>query len=236
MKPDELLNDLGRLARTQEEQAASGERDADEILRPLDAAAHERIAARVLPLVQAGRLATGGARDEPSSETVPRRSRSWRRIMATIPALVAAAVLLWWFWPRTDAPLPMYALELHGGRSIERGADAAAIIRVGSGDRVSAVLRPATAVSAPLAVRIFVDGRALPDAPMRVVEQSPAGALRISGLGPALAALTPGRHRLQFAVGRPGSLPQALADALIPAEAVVGDVQLLSHEVERLGP
>lgn len=225
MKPDELLNDLGRLARMQEEQAAAGEIDADEILRPLDAAAHARIAARLLPLVPR-RPATAVDRGR-----LPRRSLRW--ILATMPALVAAGAL-WWLWPRTDSPLPVYALELHGGQSIERGADAAAVIRVGTDDDVSAVLRPATAVRGPVAVGVFVDGRALPDAPMRVVERSEAGAVRISGLGPALAALTPGRHRLQFAVGRPGSLPQRLVDALTPSGGVVSGVQLLEHEVERL--
>ena len=272
MKQNELLDDLGRLARTQAEQSAAGDADADELLRPLDAAAHDRIVARLLPLVQPdarpdaqpdvrpeiravappGQAAPGNApgdtrdhipitgadRGRRSAQAAPRRPRRW--VMAVAPALAAAAVLLFFVWPQAGAPLPSYALELSGGRAAERGAAADAIIRVGPGDRVSAVLRPATAISGEVAVRVFVNGQALPDAPERVVEQSADGALRISGLGPALAALAPGRHRLQFAVGRPGRLPDALPPALTgalpPAGAVAEGVQLLSYEVERPPP
>jgi hypothetical protein len=226
MKPDELLDDLGRLARTQEAQAAAGEVIADELLRPLDAAAHDRVAARLLPLVQPARAPV------PSS-TVRRRPRLPSWIVVVVPALAAALVLLWLRWPRADAALPAYALELHGGRMAERGAAETAVIQVGAADAVSAVLRPATAVSGPVAVWVFVDGRALPDAPPRVVERSTAGALRISGLGPALTALLPGRHRLQFAVGRPGSLSAAVVEA--PSPSTRG-VQLLGYEVDRLSP
>ncbi len=299
MKQDELLDELGRLARTQAEQSAAGDADADDLLRPLDAAAHDRIVARLLPLVRPdvrpdvqsvappghatdapraqaltdtpgntagatpgntagatpgntagatpGKTAgdtpghariTGADRGKRSAQAVSRRPRRW--LMAVAPALAAAAVLLFLVRPQAGAPLPAYALELSGGRAAERGAAADAIIRVGPGDRVSAVLRPATAISGEVAVRVFVDGQALPEAPAREVEQSADGALRISGLGPALAALAPGRHRLQLAVGRPGRLPDALPAALTgarpPSGAVADGVQLLSYEVERLPP
>jgi hypothetical protein len=267
MKQDELLDDLGRLARTQAEQTAAAEAEAGELLRPLDAAAHDRIVARLLPLVRpdarpdappgqatargadtpraqalpdtSGNTAgvtpgksriTGADRGRRSAQAAPRRPRRW--LMAVAPALAAAAVLLFFVWPQEGAPLPAYALELSGGRLAERGAAADAIIRVGPGDRVSAVLRPATAISGEVAVRVFVNGQALPDAGALRVEQSADGALRISGLGPALAALAPGRHRLQVAVGRPGRLP----DDLPPSGAVAEGVQLLSYEVERLPP
>jgi len=305
MKQNELLDDLGRLARTQAEQSAASDAEADELLRPLDAAAHDRIVARLLPLVRPdarpdvqsdappgqatapgadaprpnpltatpgntadapraqaltatpGNTAdatpgktrgdtpghariTGADRGHRSAQAAPHRSRPRRWMMAVAPALAAAAVLLFFVWPQAGAPLPSYALELSGGRAAERGAAADAIIRVGPGDRVSAVLRPATAISGEVAVRVFVNGQALPDAPERVVEQSADGALRISGLGPALAALAPGRHRLQLAVGRPGHLPDALPEALTgalpPSGAVAEGVQLLSYEVERLPP
>lgn len=251
MKQDELLDDLGRLARAQVQQTA-GEADADELLRPLDAAAHDRIVARLLPLVEPGQAtdpaqagsagahgdiqAIGAAGARPgSAPAAPRRSLPRRWLMAAAPALAAAATLLWLVWPRAGAPLPAYALELSGGRSAERGAAADVILRVGPGDRVSAVLRPATAVSGEVAVRVFVNGHALPDAAALRVEQSADGALRISGLGPPLAALAPGRHRLQLAVGRPGSLPETLS-GVPPAADVADGVQLLSYEVERLPP
>lgn len=253
MKQDELLDDLGSLARAQAEQTA-GEADAAELLRPLDAAAHDRIVARLLPMVASGQAtdpaqagSAGGARGDiraigsagarPGAAPVaPRRSLPRRWLMAAAPALAAAATLLWFVWPRAGAPLPAYALELSGGRSAERGAAADVILRVGPGDRVSAVLRPATAVSGEVAVRVFVNGHALPDAAALSVEQSADGALRISGLGPPLAALAPGRHRLQLAVGRPGSLPEALPGAVPPSADVADGVQLLSYEVERLPP
>lgn len=231
MKPDELLDELGRLARAQEAQASAGAVDADELLRPFDAAIHDRIAARVLPLVQPELMTEASRRAPSSSQRAAHRPRSRRWMLAIVPALAAAA-LLWWQWPRTDAPLPVYALELHGGTSAERGAPATAPLRVGPGDRVTAVLRPATTVSGPVAARVFVDGRAVPDAPARVVEQSASGALRISGLGPVLAELTPGRHWLQVALGRPGSLPKA---ETLPG-AVPAGVQLLRFELERLPP
>jgi len=238
MKPDELLDDLGRLARAQAEQTATGDAAADELLRPLDAAAHDRIVARVLPLIPheaSPRHATETASDpRGSAQAVPIRPRSKPWLLALGPALAAAAVLLWFMWPRAEAPLPIYALELRGGPSAERGDAGDAIIRVGPGDDVSAVLRPATAVSGAVAVRVFVDGRALPDAPVQLVEQSADGAVRISGLGPALAALAPGRHRLHFAVARPGSLPEVLADTPPPSGAIADGLQLLSCEIERL--
>lgn len=235
MKPDELLDDLGRLARAQEEQASAGEVDADELLRPFDAATHDRIAARVLPLVHPERQPAEVSPGRPSSSQS--RRPPWRRwIVAVVPALAAAAVLLWFLWPRADAPLPVYALELTGGVAAERGTAGAAAIQVGPGDSVSAVLRPATTVSGPVAVRVFVDGRALPDAAAHVVEQSAAGALRISGLGPIVAQLKPGRHWLQFAVGRPGSLPEALTETPAGSGAAASGVQLLRYEVERLPP
>lgn len=246
MKQDELLDDLGRLARAQAEQTAAGEVDAGELLRPLDAAAHDRIVARLLPLVGQGQVgevaqagspapgdarATGTAARPHAARAAARWSRPRRWLVVAAPALAAAATLLWFVWPRPGAPLPMYALELSGGRSAERGAAAGAILRVGPGDRVSAVLRPATAVSGAVAVRVFVDGHALPDAGALRVEQSADGALRVSGLGPPLAALAPGRHRLDVVVGRPGSLPESP-----PGAEVAEGVQLLSYEVERLPP
>jgi hypothetical protein len=257
MNQDELLDDLGRLARAQAEQTAAREGDVADLLRPLDAAAHDRIVARLLPLVRAeapdvrpevqpdvqpGRAGEPAAmprveappaevRPRPARTASPRRSWSRRWAMAA-PALAAAAVLLWFVWPRAGASLPVYVAELSGGRAVERGADADAIIRVGPGDRVSAVLRPATAVSDAVSVRVFVDGRALADLG---VERSADGALRVSGLGPALAALAPGRHRLWFAVGRPEVLPEVLPDEP-PAGDARPDVQLLSYEVERIQP
>jgi hypothetical protein len=241
MKQDELLSDLGRLARAQAEQPAGREADADELFRPLDAAAQQRIVAQLLPLVQpatsTATTAPAEARPHPAPITALRWSRPRRWLMAAAPALAAAAVLLWFVWPRPGAPLPVYALELSGGRAVQRGADTDGILRVGPGDRVSAVLRPATPVRGAVGVRVFVNGGALPDAGTLGIEQSADGALRISGLGPALAALAPGRHRLQLAVGRPESLPEALSSALPSAPVAAGDgVQLLSYEVERLPP
>jgi len=238
MKPDELMDELGQLARTQAEQTAAGGPDADELMRPLDDAAHDRIVARLLPLVRPDASpghGTGAVAGPPrSAQAVPRRPRSRLWFIAVAPALAAASVLLWLSWPRADAPLPMYALELSGGRAAERGASANGTIRVGPGDDVSAVLRPASAVSGEVAIRVFVNGRALPDATAQVVEQSADGAVRISGLGPSLAALPPGQHLLQFAVARPKTLPEALTEVLPPSGVVADGVQVLGYEVERL--
>ncbi len=250
MKPDELLHDLGRLARAQAKQDAVGE-DADELLQPLDAAAHERIVARLLPLVQPvpQTIENPGVQLRGSRGPRPRRSLRWT--MAPAAALAAAAVVLLLVWAspevpvhapgerdelaRADTPLPAYALELRGGSSEVRGASTDAPLRVAAGDRVSAVLRPAMAVSGTVTARVFIEGRALAD-PGLVIEQSADGAVRISDLGPALTALPPGRHRLQLAVGRPVDLASALAQGLPRTGALADRVQLLSYVVERVPP
>jgi hypothetical protein len=169
--------------------------------------------------------------------------------MAPAAALAVAAVLLLVVWSSrgrqlpvhapggagTETRLPLYALELRGGLSMERGTSTDATFRVGPGDRVSAVLRPAMAVTGMVAARVFVEGRAVED-PGLVIEQSADGAVRISDLGPVLAALPPGRHRLQFAVGRPGHLASVITDALPRTGALADGVQLLSYVVERVPP
>ena len=231
MKQDELLDELGRLARAQAERAPEGP-DADELLRPFDAATHGRIVARLLPVVRA-EMSSADATAAPTphaAQTAPRRPRPRRWWMVVAPAVVAALVLLWFVRPQADAALPAYALELRGGQTAERGVDASAVLRVGRDDLVSAVLRPARPVDGAVAVRVCLDGKALPDA-QAAVDTSADGALRVSDLGPALAAFAPGRHRLQFAVGRPGSLPGALLNA---CSAVAAGVQLLDYEVEHL--
>jgi len=231
MKRDELLEELGSLARAQAERAV-GEPDVDELLRPFDAATQARMAARLLPLVQP-EASSGGATTAvapTAAQRRPRRARPRRGLLVAAPALAAAVVLLWFVRPRSDVSLPAYALELRGGQLVERGAAADAVLRVGRDDVVSAVLRPARAVNGAVAVRVFIDGNALPDRPAHSVETSADGAVRVSGMGPALAAIAPGRHRLQFAVGRPGSLPDALPSSL------AAGVQLLDHVVERLSP
>jgi hypothetical protein len=244
MKPDELLHDLGSLARAQAKQDAVGE-DADELLRPLDAAAHERIVARLLPLVQPEPQPIVNPGGQPRGVRGSRQPRSRRWIMAPAALAIAAALLLLvWASPGgrpvhapqvadADAPLPAYALEVRGGSSAERGASTDAPLRVAAGDRVSAVLRPAMAVNGTVAVRVFIEGRAL-EAPGLVIEQSADGAVRISDLGPALAALPPGRHRLQFAVGRPEHLASALTNELPLTGAHADRVQLLNYVVERV--
>jgi hypothetical protein len=250
MKPDELLRDLGRLARAQAQLDAVGE-EADELLRPLDAAAHERIVARLLPLVQPERQTRVSPAVQVRDSRTPRQPRSRRWVMASAPALAVAAVVLLLVWASPDGrlpgqapevrdeladadpPLPGYALELHGGSSIERGTSTDAILRVGTGDRVSAVLRPAMAVGGTVAARVFIDGQAL-GAPGLVIEQSADGAVRISELGPVLAALPPGRHQLQFAVGRPGHLTRAVTDGWPRDGALADRVQLLRYVVERV--
>jgi hypothetical protein len=252
MKPHELLDDLGRLARSQANQDAAGE-EADELLRPLDAAAHERIVARLLPLVQTERqiLVNPGVHVRGSRGPRQPRSLRWIRAPAAALAIAAALLLLLWASPDrrlpvhapgvrddladADTPLPVYALELHGGSSVERGRSTDASLRVGPGDRVSAVLRPAMAVTGTVAARVFVEGRPLED-PGLVIEQSADGAVRISDLGPVLAALPPGRHWLQFAVGRPGHLASAVTGGLPRTGALADGMQLLSYIVELVPP
>lgn len=268
MNENQLLEDLARLARQQEEaSAARGQADV-ELLQPLDEQARARIADRVLGLMQEEAAAQEGGRTDagapagaapdiapdmakaaepgagkPMADVIPLRRR-WFVVAA--PALAAAAAILFLVLPRGGpapgaASLPGFQMEVSGGRKAVRGGPEDSLLRVGPGDQVTLVLRPATAVEGRVSARVFVAGpdhgarpdgarssRRLPDV---APEVSSDGAMRITGLGPALAALAPGRYRLVVAVARPEHLPDALPEAPAAPHA-----QLLEREVERVQP
>lgn len=259
MSENELLEDLARLARQQEDTSTPRDQDEAVLLQPLDQAARARIADRVLALMQAEAPAApdapamdveaaaqdeageaGAVRDAPGGRIIPFR----RRWLLAVPALAAAAVLLLLLRPHDGlAPLPAFQMEVSGGRKAVRGSEEQAALRVGQGDRVTLVLRPATAVRGAVAARVFVvgpDGKGAgkgapgvaPDiTPTIAPEASPDGAIRITGLGPALAALPPGTYRLVVAVGRPDALPNAPPSGAAPA-----DMWILERTVERVAP
>lgn len=254
MSENELLEDLARLARQQEDTSTPRDEDEAVLLQPLDQAARARIADRVLALAQAdapaapdavnvetaGEAGDEAVRDAPGGRIIPFR----RRWLMAVPALAAAAVLLLLLRPLDGlAPLPAFQMEVSGGRKAVRGSEEHAVLRVGQGDGVTLVLRPATAVRGAVAARVFVvgpDGKGPPGVwpditPKAAPDVSPDGAIRITGLGPALAALPPGTYRLVVAVGRPEALPNAPPGAA-PSGAATADMWILERTVERVAP
>lgn len=168
-----------------------------EAFTPLDAAARQRIVDRIGPL-----LATA----PPAGKVVPFRPRRW---VAVVPALAAAAAVLFFAWPgRQLAPVPEYQLALSGEQALRGEPSAEAVPRLGPGSQLSLVLRPARAVEGAIQVRAFLvqGGKAQPwNPPMEV---SSEGAVRIAGLVETLLPVAPGEWTIAVAVGRAGAVPE----------------------------
>lgn len=207
------------------------------LYRPLDAAVRGRLGEQV-------RASLEGHRGEPGGDAVVvpiagRRPARWRLAMAA--ASVAAASLLWLLWPAsTLPPLPSYTLDLEGGRRAQRAGAAAASGELLAEGRIEIVLRPATAVSGPLAVRAFIArGGAVAPWPLPA-EIASSGAVRIAGAVRELLPAEPGAFQLAVAIGRPGRLPEAAEVAARLAAAggaATSDWTLLSVHLRLLpGP
>jgi hypothetical protein len=165
-----------------------------EAFRPLDDAAKQRIAERVAASLPRPRLAT-----------------AWRRAAIIAGPLAAAAVVVLALQLRHSANpsalLPEYALDVSGGDRATRSGTApmGGPVELHRGSRLEIVLRPATAVQHPVAVRAFlVQGDQVRRwaAPM---EQSADGAVRIAGEAGTLMDVTPGSWDLVFTVSSEAS-------------------------------
>jgi hypothetical protein len=187
---EEERRELERLAQGSPEAEA-----AHEAFRPLDAAAKERIVAR---LEQEG----AGAK----VVSLASRRRLARVVVPTLAAL-AAGVLLFVLPGRGGAPVPEYALSFSGELGTRADGPEAEVPRVGPGSRFTVLLRPQRAVEGQVEARAFLvrPGEARVWSPR--LEVSSEGAVRIQGEGAELASVPPGEWTLAVAVGRAGSLP-----------------------------
>lgn len=169
-----------------------------------------------------------GLADEPSSEVVPLRPRaaaSSRWVVVGTVLAIAAAVSLWWLWPRdpdsgSDAPeiarleLPDYELETEGGLKPNRdtSSEPERALEYERDSRFEWVLRPQTAVDGPVEVRGFVfsdpagAGRTLELGALVQIGES--GSIRIRGTIAELGLAT-GEFVIALVVGRAGELPEA---------------------------
>ncbi len=198
-----------------------------EAFRPLDDAARKRIAAHV--------------------EAGSRRPRviAWRRaaLLAGPLAVAAAVALVVSVRLREPAqPLalfPEYSLALSGGdRATRSGTPApSGPVELRRSSSLEIVLRPATAVSHPVAVRAFLlngtDARPWDVA----MDRSPDGAVRIAGQAGALLAGVPaGSWDLVFTVALEGSAQPAPGEVarVVHGEASAHSWQLLDARIRLL--
>lgn len=187
---EEERRELERLAGESPEAKA-----AHEAFRPLDAAAKERIVARL--------------EQEGAGKKVVSLAARRRLARVVVPALAAlAAGVLLFVLPRSGAaPVPDYALSFSGEQAVRADVPEAEVPRVGPGSRFTVLLRPQRAVEGKVEARAFLvrPGEARAWSPR--LEVSEEGAVRIQGEGAALASVSPGEWTLAVVVGRPGSLP-----------------------------
>jgi hypothetical protein len=233
MSDDELLKELARVARERKQAEPLDERwdglaagtlsaeeraelerlagespdakAAHEAFRPLDAAARERIAARVEQELAAAAPPRG-------AKVLPFRRRAWQ--VATGAAVAAAAaVAVFVLVPSNQGPpVPGYSLSLAGIQELRSEGTEAEVARLEPGSQLVLLLRPEETVGGPVEVRAFLfqggEGRAW-SPPM---ERSEDGAVRIRGRVEELLQVPPGEWTLAVAVGRPGAVPTEPGD------------------------
>jgi hypothetical protein len=199
-------------------------RSAYDAFRPFEPEAIDRMTDRVLESLAPQRPVRTTERVE---GTRPKKKSSWvlaTLVTACVVTVPAAAVYV--LAIREPASLPGYELSVSGGeqelRSLEKAP--AETHRLGPGSRLSIVLRPATRVGGPLAVRAL----ALPErgGAARVwdppAEISPDGAARLQITRESLGEFPPGPCELVFAIGRPGALPNGAPAMTEAARSTVG--------------
>jgi hypothetical protein len=237
MKPDDVLRELGQIARDERvdgerdprwQRLASGELSAEEdaalrraaeadpelaelyeAYRPLGADVKATIAARVTPLVARADVARTG---------VVRRG-PWRvAALVAIPLAAAAAVAIWLSTSRRDdakvavveSPAPDYALTVTGGDRVLRGSSALspdAPAELRADSRLEIVLRPSGAVTSPPIVRAFLVQNGESRAWDPPMQRSADGAARVAGAAGDLLGGGAGTFDLVFAIGRADDVP-----------------------------
>lgn len=198
--------------------------------QPLGAAAVERFSQRLLQAGAASgphrieqRLEAGPAARAVSSPAVSspvsyaRAQRRWARAAwAAVPALAAAAVLVFALRSPSLPPLGAYRVEVSGTVAESRGSPGGGqgeraqreALRVVSGGPIGLLLRPDVPDAQGVDARVFFEQGGERRALGASLERAASGALRLGVLLPAFDAPTP----LWVIVARPGvSLPDALA-------------------------
>jgi hypothetical protein len=233
MSDDELLKELARVAREQKQDGKLDERwdglsagtlsdeeraelerlaaqspegkEAHEAFRPLDAAARERISARLEQELAPARPQAPAERRE--AKVLPFRRRGWQVASGAAVAAAAAVAAFVLLPAQKGPPLPGYSLSLAGIQELRSDGAEAEVARLEPGSQLVLVLRPEQAVGGRVEVRAFLfrdgEGRAWTP-PMEVSED---GAVRIRGRVEELLPLSPGEWTLAVAVGRPGEVP-----------------------------
>lgn len=186
----------------------------------------ERVAAivdAILPPVQAEAVTVPEA-GEVVDLASRRRDRSATWIVIGSVLALAAALALWWTWPRGEPGdrggvasherLPSYGLEVGGWlkelRAPEPDAPAPTRYRYALDGEFEWVLRPDASVTGELTLRAYVldEGQARALELGAMVEIAASGAVRVEGTIDRLN-LGPGSHTIVLVVGRPDKLPEA---------------------------
>lgn len=195
--------DRKELERLAQEDSAAGE--AYEAFRPLDAAARERMTARLEQELAAAPV----KEDSPPARVLPLAPRRrLRTVVPTLAAMAAAAAVLLMVSTRKGPPLPGYTLSFSSEQAVRGGAPEQEVPRLGPGSLLELLLRPEQAVKEPVEVRAFLLRQGEARAWTPPMERSADGAVRIRGPVEALLSVPPGEWTLVITVGRPGTLPE----------------------------
>lgn len=192
MSEDKLLSALARRAREQRDEKIDAE--------PLDKAADERIAKAILATSKPKLTAIEGGRR--------------KNVVVPFAFAAAAAVALFFLWPRDRGELPLYAFELSGNVAEVR-ADGPKVVEqratLHRDATLQIVLRPSSPVKQKInASAVLVrDGKARPWSPP--IEISSDGAVRIVGPVKTLLPDTDGPWDIVVAIGE--TLPSDIVSA-----------------------
>lgn len=204
MTDDELLDMLGEVARGERDSEPDSEA-AQALLEPLGDDAKDRFAAAAMAAMGPPEDAKAPPDD---AKVIPfrRRALTW-----VVPLAAAAAVTI--FLLRPAAPtFTAYQLDATAGEQRLRSGtatDGGERPRYADDSGFELVLRPATRIEGPVALRAFTtQGAAVtPWAPP--VQAAPGGSFRISGDAGTLLPGLRGEVELLFAVGPEALLPSA---------------------------
>lgn len=191
-----------------------------EAFRPLDDAARDRIADRVLV-------------SQKSAVVVPIASRRRRPVLIGAIVAAAAVVLALVLTPRSTDTLPLYALELTGGDQVMRSNEpVVGDLIISPATKIEAVVRPAKALVAGSSIdaRAFVvlSGRVRAiDLPAQV---SPDGAARWVLHGADIFSGDGGEGWLIFAISEPGRMDDATKAAASGASTSGDGFRVLSRK------
>ncbi|MBI2393655.1 MAG: hypothetical protein HYV09_29020 [Deltaproteobacteria bacterium] len=221
---DRARVDLERVTRgevSETDVAASDEERA--LFRPLDAAAERRIADAILASGPRVRVVKGAP------------SRKPRVTPIVLAFAAAAAIALFFLFPRHRDELPVYAFELSGNVAEVRGDEPKAVEGRATLHRdatLEMVLRPRVAVTTKIATTaaLLRDGAARAWSPP--IEISPDGAVRIVGPVASLFPDTERRWEIVVAIGPEGALPRDPAALLAAAAAPPPGVRVVRAVVD----